>query len=234
MSHSFRRTSRRSEALHHAGRSHGPSSSRLVSSSIALALCAIAYGCASASGAGGSGGRAPAVARSDSTRARVRFVVSDPYSPDVGPAAVKAFVPDIVASDSGGECAMRKLPGMSSANIATASFPNRAAALMTVSLTFDSVGHLVQYSEMRGVIGLRGLPPGTSMAQRDSMLKAARAAMRSTSISFNYPIDQGVLRNYGGGKPDNAVLASIRELESLPKLGPVKDRLVRVRKLCGV
>ena len=53
-------------------------------------------------------------------------------------------------------------------------------------------------------------------------------------VTLNFAIDQGIARNFGGGKPDNAVLATVRVMESLPALGPVKERLARVRKLCGV
>lgn len=215
-----------------SGRSRGIVKSPLAYSMVVPALCAFLCACATGSGSPRSGGRQPSATAGDS--ARLRVVFGDPFSPDVGPVAVKAFMPEVAAVDSGGECALRKLPGNSKATNTTAYFPNRAASLMTVSITFDSAGHLVQYSEMRGVTGLRGLPPGTSSVQRDSLLKAAQAAARTTSISFNYALDQAIARNRGGGKPDNAVLASVHELESLPKLGPVKDRLVRVRKLCGV
>jgi len=47
------------------------------------------------------------------------------------------------------------------------------------------------------------------------MLKAQCDARRSTTISLNYAIDQAIARNFGGGKPDDAVLASVREIESL-------------------
>jgi hypothetical protein len=199
-----------------------------------LGLSVLMYACASGSGPAQRSSASPAPATGDSTRPRARIEFRDPFSPDVGPAAVKAFIPDVAAFESGGECAMHKLPGSSSATITTAYFPSRAAPQMTVSITFDSAGHLVQYAELRGVVTLRGFPPGTSAPQRDSALRAAEAAMRSTSISLNYPIDQGILRNRGGGKPSNAALSSVHEIEAVARFGPVTERLVRVRKLCGV
>jgi hypothetical protein len=105
---------------------------------------------------------------------------------------------------------------------------------MNVSITFDSAGRVARYSEVRGMTGLRGAPPRASDAQRDSLLRAALAATRTTSISLDYSIEQAILRNHGGGQPDHAVLVTPREVESLPVLGPIKDRLVLVRKLCGV
>jgi hypothetical protein len=166
--------------------------------------------------------------------ARVRLVASESFSPETGAAAVKAFVPDVAPTDSGGECRITKLPGSSNATIVAASFPNRATAKMNVSLTFDSVGHLVRYGEVRGYTGIHNIPPGTTEAQRDSMMRAAQLATRSTSISLDYAIGQAILHNRGGGLPDHAVLASPRDVEGLAILGPIKERLVRVRKLCGV
>jgi hypothetical protein len=181
---------------------------------------------------------APAPAGADPSRPavtmQVRTVVSDAFSPQTGPAAVKAFVPDVAATESGGECAMHKLTPISSAQVATAYFPTRAEPKMTVALTFDSAGHLTRYSEVRGFTGIRNIPPGTNEAQRAAMLKDGIAATRTTSISFDYAVDQAVVRNHGGGQPDHAVLATPREIESLAVFGPVTQRLVRVRKLCGV
>ena len=111
---------------------------------------------------------------------------------------------------------------------------SRAASKTTVALTFDTAGHLARYSEVRGFTGLHGIPPGTTNAVRDSSRLAAIAATRTTSISFDYTIDQAIVRNHGGGKPDQSVLATPREFESLERLGPISARLVRVRKLCGV
>jgi hypothetical protein len=165
---------------------------------------------------------------------RTRITNVDSFSPETGTAALKAFVPDVPAFETGGECALHKLTPAAKSTVATAYFPNRTESQMNVSITFDSAGHVARYSEVRGMTGLRGIPPGTSEAQRDTLLRAALAKTRTTSISFNYDIEQAVVRNHGGGVPDNAVLATPREMESLAILGPVKDRLVRIRRLCGV
>jgi hypothetical protein len=99
---------------------------------------------------------------------------------------------------------------------------------------FDSAGRLVRYSETRGVVHLDG-PIGTmSPAQRDSVFRAAEARVRTTSISLDYAIDQAIVSNRGGGKPTDAVLATVRSVERLEKLGPPMARMERMRKLCGV
>jgi hypothetical protein len=197
-------------------------------------LCALGVACTPVSRTVSGTGPQPTASKMGDTARTVRVTFGDPFSPNVGAAAVQAFRPDIPETETGGECTMRKLPSGSRATNTVAYFPTRESPKMSVSITFDSAGHLVQYSEMRGVTGLRNLPPGTSIPARDSMLKAQRDAMRSTTISLNYAIDQAIARNFGGGKPDDAVFASVREIESLQVLGPVKDRLARVRKLCGV
>ena len=166
---------------------------------------------------------------------RVRVVTAGTsFSPQSGTAAVRAFVPDVPAFDSAGECSLFKMGGLSKTMILNAAFPTRDEAKMVVALTFDSAGHLVRYSETRGFTGLHHLPPNTSGAQRDTLMRAALEATRTTSVSFDYAIDQAIVRNYGGGAPEQAVLATPREFESLPSLGPVTERLVYVRKLCGM
>jgi hypothetical protein len=198
------------------------------------AACAALYACASAaSGSAVSPTAAPSSA-GPTPVVRIRTNPGESFSPETGPAAVKAFVPDIAATDSGGECRLLKGPGSSKVTIAAASFPDRATSKMNVSLTFDSVGHLVRYSESRGYTGIRNIPPGATEAVRDSLIRAAQAATRSTTISLDYAIGQGIVHNKGGGKLENAVLAAPKDFESLPILGPIKDRLVRVRRLCGV
>lgn len=75
---------------------------------------------------------------------------------------------------------------------------------------------------------------GMTEAQRDSVLRASAAAVRSTTISFDWVIDQAVVMNRGGGRPTNAILGPVRAIERLDKLGPPVARLERVRTLCGV
>jgi len=122
---------------------------------------------------------------------------------------------------------------MVGATIATAYYPARAGARMQVSVTFDSARRLVRYSERRGIPRI-SVPPGATDAQRDSTIRAAEASMRSTMIQLDYAIDQAVVSNRGGGKPFHAILATVRAIENLEKLGPPSARLERMRKLCGV
>lgn len=191
---------------------------------LALFVAACATSHPAPQSAGSTGAPAPMM--------RVGIAAGEPFSPQTGVAAARAFVPDIAPADSGGECSLHKFPG-SSATIATASFPSRKAALMSVSMTFDANGNVVRYAETRGVPNTKGITASMSEAQRDTLLRAARAAVRSTIISLDYAIDQGIMHNMGGGQPDHAVLTSARMAESLPRLG-VKERMARFRKLCGV
>jgi hypothetical protein len=165
------------------------------------------------------------------TDVMVRVRSGDSFSPQRGEAALQAFVPEVAPFDSAGECFTGRLPG-SGVTTVSASFPTRKAPRNSVTLMFDSAGHLARYSEQRGVP--RFPPPtGLTSAQLDSAMRAATDAIRTTSLSFDYAIDQAIVMNRGGGKATNAVIGSIRSMESLKKLGPPIARIERVRKLCG-
>lgn len=163
---------------------------------------------------------------------RTRVSMGDPFTPRTDEASLNAFVPDVAPVDSGGECSVYRTGG-SGATIVTAYFPKRAGAHTSTSITFDSAGHLIRFSERRGAMPIPTTADMTD-AQRDSVMRAATAARRSTSISFDYAIDQAVVSNSGGGRPTNAILGTVRAIEKLEKLGPPTARLARVRKFCGV
>ena len=104
---------------------------------------------------------------------------------------------------------------------------------MQVNITFDSSGRLVRYSERRGIPDM-STSKGLKIEQLDSLIRAQEAKTRSTTVSLDYGIDQGIAMNRGGGKPTKAVIGTVREIEQMDKLGPTTARLERVRKLCGV
>ncbi len=163
----------------------------------------------------------------------VRVTVGEHFTPRSDAAALRAFIPDIAAADSGGECSVIRTGG-SGATIVNATFPSRAASRMSVTISFDSAGHLIRYSERRGEpLHLTGIA-GKSDAERDSTLMAQVAARRSTTIGLDYAIDQAVVTNQGGGRPTQAVIGTVRAVEGLEALGAPSARLMRVRALCGV
>jgi hypothetical protein len=157
---------------------------------------------------------------------------TDSFSPQRGEAAMRAFVPEVAADETGGECMVGRTPG-SGATMVTAFYPARTTSTFQITLTFDSVGHVVRYSERRGIPHIKP-PTGATRAQLDSTIRATDASLRSTTISLDYPIDQGMVMNRGGGKPTNAVMATVRDVEHAEKLGSISARLERMRKLCGV
>jgi hypothetical protein len=165
----------------------------------------------------------------------VRTVVrlGETFSPRTGEEAIRAFVPDVAPVETAGECTLLRTRA-AGATVATAYYPTRSAAVAQVSLTFDSAGHLIRYSERRGIPRLTGMTRDMSDLQRDSLMRTAEAAVRSTTISFDYAIDQAIASNRGGGKPTNAVLGPVRSMEKLEALGTPAARLERVRKFCGV
>jgi hypothetical protein len=163
---------------------------------------------------------------------RTSVRAGETFIPRTGDEAIRAFVPDVSGEETGGECTFVRTGG-SGATVATAYYPSRLMARLQVSVTFDSAGRLVRYSERRGIV--RFAPtPGMTPAQIDSLVRATEAQVRSTSISMDYAIDQAVVSNRGGGKPTEAVLATVRAIERLDKLGPPVARMERMRKLCGV
>jgi hypothetical protein len=163
---------------------------------------------------------------------QTRVGISDSFSPLRGDAALRAFVPDVAADLSKGECNLMRTGG-SGATIVLAYFPTRAALQTQMTLSFDSAGHLVRFNERRGV---PKMPPMTNMtpAQRDSTVRVNDAAMRSTNVSLDYAIDQAVVMNRGAGRPTNAIIGTVRAIEALDQLGPPKAHVERARRLCGV
>jgi len=160
------------------------------------------------------------------------FASGETFTPAIGDAAARAFKAEIAAVDRGGECGVYHSPG-STATTITAAFPSRAEKIMSVALTFDSAGHLAKYSEQRGADVFFKMPPNATRAQQDSVVRASANAVRQTVISLDYAEDRGMISNRGAGRPTEAVLASVKTIESLPSLGPLTERLARVRKLCG-
>lgn len=154
------------------------------------------------------------------------------FRPARGDSAIRAFVPDVAPVDSGGECNVSK-PFGSSVTFVTAYFPSLDSARTNVGLTFDSAGKLVRFYDRRGSVRVR-YPRGATAAQRDSIAAAAEGRLRSTQISFDWPVDQAIARNSGGGKPTVAVIGTIRSMENVAALGPPTQRIQRVRRLCGV
>jgi hypothetical protein len=161
-----------------------------------------------------------------------RVMIRDSFSPRTGAAAIRAFVPEIAPVDSGGECMVSRTGG-SGATLVSATFPTRAAAHTRAMITFDSTGRLVRYSEQRGGAKIPSTA-GMTNAQRDSTFRAAMSAVRTTSISLDYAVDQAIVMNRDGGRPTDAILGNVREIEKLEKFGPLTTRIERIRKLCGV
>ena len=160
------------------------------------------------------------------------MVAMDSFSPKTGAAAIQDFIPAAMADETGGECSLIRSDG-SAVTTSIAYFPSRAKSQLNVSMTFDSVGHLVRYSEMRGRTTVN-LGRGSTPAQLDSARRANEAAVRSPSISLDYPVDRAMILNRGGGAPTQAISSPIRDVENLEKFGPIRARMERIRKLCGV
>lgn len=191
-----------------------------------------AFACSSAPKPAVESAPPPGARRSDTPMMRMAIREGERFYPATGDSALSAFVPDVPPYDSGGVCNISK-PFGPGVTMVTAYFPSIDSARTNVGLTFDSSGHLVRFYDRRGSVYVR-YPPGSTPEQRDSIRMLAESRVRSTSISFDYPVNQAIARNSGGGKPTVAVLGTVRSMENLEKLGPPKARIQRVRQLCGV
>lgn len=176
---------------------------------------------------------APTPARTTVARPTDILMRQESFSPLRGDSALRAFVAEVAPYEEGGECQLLRTFG-SGATTVSAAFPNRATAKMTVAITFDSAGHVVSYSETRGVPPPVKLPPGTPRDRLDSAFAAGRASVRSTVVNLNYPLDRALVMNRDGGRPTNAVIGAVVQVEHLPSLADPAARMERVRKLCGV
>jgi hypothetical protein len=154
------------------------------------------------------------------------------FSPKRGAAALQAFVPDVAADITTGECNLTRTSG-SGATVVIAYFPARSRPQTQMSLSFDSAGHLVRFGERRGIPKIPSTT-GMSLAQRDSTIRVNNDAIRSTDISLDYAVDQAMVMNRGGNRPWMAVMGTVREVESLEQLGPPRSHVERARRLCGV
>jgi hypothetical protein len=152
------------------------------------------------------------------------------FIPGTGPHALKSFVADVQPDESGGECSLNRSRGNGALTV-VAYYPTRTASNMQTVMTFDSVGHLVHYTETRGIPHIK---PGLRLEQADSARRAIEATMRSTSISLDYPVDRAFAMNRGAGKPTVAITSTVREMENLDNLQRPAARMERMRKLCGV
>jgi len=178
-----------------------------VKSFISLACVALAgaIACHASAPATPASAAAPAATPSGVPRdilVRTSVRAGETFIPRTGDDAIRAFVPDVSGEQSGGECSFVRTGG-SGATVATAYYPSRLMAQLQVSVTFDSAGRLVRYSERRGVV--RFAPtPGMTPARIDSLIRATEAKVRSTSISIDYAIDQAVVSNRGRRKVDGS------------------------------
>jgi hypothetical protein len=144
-------------------------------------------------------------------------------------ASLVAFVPQVAATDSDGECSIKRDPKVTTV---TAFFPNARDRQTMLSLRFDSAGTLVQYIERRGfpkpIRATGGLTP-----QQDSSMLEQVHDMKWVIIQFDYPIDHAQAMNLGGRQPSYSIEGRVSQLDTLTALG-VLPRMERTRKLCGV
>lgn len=169
----------------------------------------------------------------DSSQIVFRAMTStEPFTPQRGDSAHRAFRAAVPPADSAGQCSISRTAG-SGATRVVARFQARDSSTTSVTLWFDSAGALVRFTEGRGSRAIR-LPTTATTAQRDSALRAGFTSQLLTSISIDFAIDEAMATNRGAGRPTESIMGTARQLENLDALGPPTARIQRVRKLCAV
>jgi hypothetical protein len=194
-----------------------------------FAAATFAVACASAPAQPASSVLVAASRPASDTQVRIR---SESFSPATSDSALRAFKPHAQPVDSAGQCAVRRSSGNGS-TIVSASFQGANSTGTTTTLSFDSVGHLVRFTDAWGSPRIRPAP-GASREQLDSAFSRVSRSIRMTSITLDWSVDQAMVFNSGGGEPTVAVTSSVRAVENLPQLGPPTKRIQFIRKFCGV
>ena len=171
---------------------------------------------------------APALAESPSTPVvRQGGVVKSETNAE----SVASWRPDRAAVDSGGECVRINMPAPG-AHVLSVQYPDRKSAETTVSMMIDASGTLRRYTESRGTLRTPGSPSAKTDAERDSIVLAARALIRRTSIQLDFVSGLAFAANSDGGRPNNAVSGSVALFSTLPAMGAPAKRLERAREIC--
>lgn len=144
--------------------------------------------------------------------------------------AIRAWRPDRAAVEGGGECQSFPMP-MPGVRTLSVQFPSRAKPEGTVSITVDSLGRLLRYSDNRGARNVR-IPANATAAQRDSAIAADNARMRRTSISLDFASGMGIAVNQGGDLPDDAVSSHVTVFNTHQQFGSPAKRIEQVTAIC--
>lgn len=162
----------------------------------------------------------------------MRVIQSGPSLMARSDSALRAFVPDVLPVERGGECRLSRSTG-SGATTTVAYFPSQDSAHTVVTLKFDSVGHLVRFQERRGAATYR-TPPNLTPAQRDSARLVWMREQKSTTVTLDFAVDEAFATNSGGNSQVGGITGTVRAVERLERLGPPTKRIQAARQLCGV
>ncbi|MDE3151851.1 MAG: hypothetical protein KGL93_06340 [Gemmatimonadota bacterium] len=116
--------------------------------------------------------------------------------------------------------------------IETAFYPSFADAQVSLSLTYDSTGHLVRSGETHGVFRFRPPAGDISKAVRDSALRAQSQGLRQTLISLDYLVDPGLLVRRDSGMTTRTLAVSTRGVGDLPVLDRPAEHAREAARAC--
>ena len=147
-----------------------------------------------------------------------------------GAAALAAFRPAVAPVDSGGECLVRaeQRPGV---RAISAYYPARRDARSVVTVTVDSAGTLLRYSERRG--GVSFSLAGATTEEERAARRAEFQRQPTTTISLDLVTGTAIVSNDGGDSVGAAVRAPVDAVLESAALGRPAERARAVQARCG-
>jgi hypothetical protein len=130
-------------------------------------------------------------------------------------AQLDSFSFDVPLPRDTGVCVQRSVPA-GVGRMLSVYYPDQRHAEAVQTVTLDSMGHILRFSERRGRVNFSGVRGG-SPAQMDSAFAAARLADRSSSLYLDLALGQAILANEGGGRPDQHLMVPLRAVASNPR-----------------
>ena len=130
-------------------------------------------------------------------------------------AQLDSFSFDVPLPTDTGVCVRHSVP-VGVGRMISVYHPDQRQAEAVQTVTLDSVGHIVRFTEQRGrrsVQGLRGATP----AQVDSAFAASRRTNRSSSLYLDLVLGQAMLGNEGGGRPEQHWMVPLSAVANDPR-----------------
>jgi hypothetical protein len=145
-------------------------------------------------------------------------------------AQLDSFSFDVPLPADTGVCVRRSVP-VGVGRMISVYYPDQRQAEASQTVTLDSMGHIVRFSEQRGRMNLQGLR-GATPAQFDSAIVATRRANRSSSLYLDFVLGQAMLGNEGGGRPEQHWMVPLSDVANNPRFDRPLARAYAIVSRC--